>query len=213
MDESGFTLNDIIKGAGSVLGGTSELGKLGQFLGFGGLAALANQSSFFNPKQQRVGFQGTTQPFRATRIQTPLAQQRPAGYRPGQGGITYFLPTHYQRPGEPEFVPPAQVDPRTNPNASFAAGGIAELSRGRYIRGNGDGVSDDVPAQFESGEPAKLADGEFVIPARIVAEIGNGSSDAGAEKLYAMLDRIEARMRKHKRGEPSGADRELTKLG
>jgi hypothetical protein len=40
-------------------------------------------------------------------------------------------------------------------------------------------------------QPARLADGEFVIPARIVSEIGNGSTDAGARKLYAMMDRIQ----------------------
>jgi hypothetical protein len=57
-----------------------------------------------------------------------------------------------------------------------------------------------------------LADGEFVIPARVVSEIGNGSSEAGARKLYAMLDRIEAQAKKAKRGKPSGADRELNKL-
>jgi hypothetical protein len=51
-----------------------------------------------------------------------------------------------------------------------------------------------------------------VIPARVVSELGNGSSDAGARKLYAMLDRVEARAKKSKRGKPSGADRELNKL-
>jgi hypothetical protein len=92
-------------------------------------------------------------------------------------------------------------------------GGIAMLSQGRYLKGNGDGVSDSIPARFAgSGQEARLADGEFVIPARVVSEIGNGSSDAGARKLYAMLDRVEARAKKSKRGKPSGADRELNKL-
>jgi hypothetical protein len=58
-------------------------------------------------------------------------------------------------------------------------------------------------------QPAKLAAGEFVVPARIVAELGNGSSDAGAKQLYQMLDRIEARMRKSRRGKDSGARNEL----
>jgi hypothetical protein len=87
------------------------------------------------------------------------------------------------------------------------------LARGRYLKGNGDGVSDSIPARFAgSGQEARLADGEFVIPARVVSELGNGSSDAGARKLYAMLDRVEARAKKAKRGKPSGADRELNKL-
>lgn len=92
-------------------------------------------------------------------------------------------------------------------------GGLEMLAKGRYLKGSGDGVSDSIPAEFAgSGQKAMLADGEFVIPARVVSEIGNGSSDAGARKLYAMLDRIEAQAKKAKRGKPSGADRELNKL-
>ena len=60
------------------------------------------------------------------------------------------------------------------------------------LKGPGDGVSDDIPATFGHGQPARLADGEFVIPARIVSEIGNGSTDAGARELYKMMDRIQA---------------------
>jgi hypothetical protein len=62
---------------------------------------------------------------------------------------------------------------------------------GRLLRGPGDGVSDDIPATIAGKQPARLADGEFVIPARIVSEIGNGSTDAGAKRLYAMMDRIQ----------------------
>jgi hypothetical protein len=63
---------------------------------------------------------------------------------------------------------------------------------GRLLKGPGDGVSDSIPATIGKGQPARLADGEFVIPARIVSEIGNGSTDAGARKLYAMMDRIQS---------------------
>jgi hypothetical protein len=62
---------------------------------------------------------------------------------------------------------------------------------GRLLRGPGDGVSDDIPATIAGKQPARLADGEFVIPARIVSELGNGSTDAGAKRLYAMMDRIQ----------------------
>jgi hypothetical protein len=67
---------------------------------------------------------------------------------------------------------------------------------GRLLRGPGDGVSDSIPATIGKGRPARLADGEFVIPARIVSEIGNGSTEAGARKLYAMMDRIQAGRKK-----------------
>ena len=62
---------------------------------------------------------------------------------------------------------------------------------GRLLRGPGDGVSDSIPATIANRQPARLADGEFVIPARIVSELGNGSTEAGARKLYAMMDRIQ----------------------
>ena len=64
---------------------------------------------------------------------------------------------------------------------------------GRLLRGPGDGVSDSIPATIgRKRQPARLADGEFVVPARIVSELGNGSTEAGARKLYAMMDRIQA---------------------
>jgi len=67
---------------------------------------------------------------------------------------------------------------------------------GRLLRGPGDGVSDDIPAMIGKKQPARLADGEFVVPARIVSELGNGSTEAGARKLYAMMDRIQANRKK-----------------
>ena len=59
------------------------------------------------------------------------------------------------------------------------------------MRGPGDGISDSIPATIGRKQPARLADGEFVVPARIVSEIGNGSTEAGARKLYAMMDRVQ----------------------
>lgn len=67
---------------------------------------------------------------------------------------------------------------------------------GRLLKGPGDGVSDSIPATIGNKQPARLADGEFVIPARIVSELGNGSTDAGARKLYQMMDRIQAARKK-----------------
>lgn len=62
---------------------------------------------------------------------------------------------------------------------------------GRLLRGPGDGVSDSIPATIGDKQPARLADGEFVVPARIVSELGNGSTDAGARKLYQMMHRVQ----------------------
>jgi len=79
---------------------------------------------------------------------------------------------------------------------ALAAGGTAShlgdySDGGRLLKGPGDGVSDSIPATIGGSRPARLADGEFVVPARIVSEIGNGSTDAGARKLYAMMDRVQ----------------------
>ncbi len=85
----------------------------------------------------------------------------------------------------------------------LAGGGMAGNSHlggysdgGRLLKGPGDGVSDSIPAVIGRRQPARLADGEFVVPARIVSEIGNGSTEAGARKLYAMMDRVQKARRK-----------------
>jgi AraC-like DNA-binding protein len=82
---------------------------------------------------------------------------------------------------------------------AMARGGMAQQFNlgdysdgGRLLRGPGDGVSDSIPASIGGKRPARLADGEFVVPARIVSELGNGSTEAGARKLYAMMDRIQS---------------------
>ena len=85
---------------------------------------------------------------------------------------------------------------------SSKEGGLQNLGHysdgGHLLKGPGDGVSDSIPATIGGKQPARLAEGEFVIPARIVSELGNGSTDAGAKRLYAMMDRIKAKRAKAK---------------
>jgi hypothetical protein len=114
--------------------------------------------------------------------------------------------TPFQTPISQNVVAGSQdiaVDPYTGqeqrtapaPQAQFARGGLSDLGDysdgGRLLKGPGDGVSDSIPAVIGKKQPARLADGEFVVPARIVSELGNGSTEAGARKLYAMMDRIQ----------------------
>jgi hypothetical protein len=82
----------------------------------------------------------------------------------------------------------------------YNQGGISTLGSysdgGQLLKGPGDGVSDSIPARIGTKQPARLADGEFVVPARIVSELGNGSTDAGAKRLYAMMDRVQQNRKK-----------------
>jgi hypothetical protein len=142
-----------------------------------------------------------------------------AARRPGSGGVTYFSPMSYKKV-VPPVVPADTTTTTTTPGSTattvtppantvsendkkvFAAGGIASLGGysdgGQLLRGPGDGVSDSIPATIGKKQPARLADGEFVVPARIVSELGNGSTEAGARKLYAMMDRIKKTRQKAK---------------
>jgi hypothetical protein len=79
---------------------------------------------------------------------------------------------------------------------------------GRMLKGPGDGMSDNIPGVIGNKQPARLADGEFVVPADVVSHLGNGSTDAGARKLYAMMDKIrKARTGKKKQAPAVKADR------
>jgi hypothetical protein len=75
-----------------------------------------------------------------------------------------------------------------------AGGGISSLGSysdgGRMLKGPGDGMSDDIPARIGNKQEARLADGEFVVPADVVSHLGNGSTDAGAKQLYSMMDKV-----------------------
>ena len=104
----------------------------------------------------------------------------------------------FQQPMGQNVVTGAQdaaVDPYTGQAVFAKGGGISDLGDysdgGRLLRGPGDGVSDNIPAVIGKKRPARLADGEFVVPARIVSELGNGSTEAGARKLYAMMERVQ----------------------
>jgi hypothetical protein len=125
----------------------------------------------------------------ADRKQLPYGPSSGEVKRPGAGGTTYFSPTTYTKKA-------------AGGGMMYGGGGISNLGGysdgGRLLRGPGDGVSDSIPATIGGKQPARLATGEFVVPARIVSELGNGSTEAGAKKLYAMMDRVQKARRKTK---------------
>jgi len=99
-----------------------------------------------------------------------------------------------------------RFDPSSYRPYTFAeggeTGGIASLGSysdgGRMLKGPGDGMSDSIPANIGGKQPARLADGEFVVPADVVSHLGNGSTDAGAKQLYSMMNKV----RKARTGNP-----------
>ena len=81
---------------------------------------------------------------------------------------------------------------------------------GRMLKGPGDGMSDSIPGVIGNKQPARLADGEFVVPADVVSHLGNGSTDAGAKKLYGMMDQVrKARTGTKKQGKQIKAEKYL----
>jgi len=173
-------------------------GSMGGASGVGGgsypFTSIGGQGS---NQQQTFGSSNNPQPF--------IGNNNARSMMPQQG-VTFLPdptldPKIRQFPTDMESVRQSMMKTRgLPPNVMFAGGGIANLGDysdgGRLLRGPGDGVSDSIPATIGKKRPARLADGEFVVPARIVSELGNGSTEAGARKLYAMMDRIQAGRKK-----------------
>jgi hypothetical protein len=122
----------------------------------------------------------------ATPYQTPQSTNMMSAMAPSGGGTVGMMS------GEPNMQGTRLATGGLS-DAHYNLGGYSD--GGRLLRGPGDGVSDDIPAVIGKKQPARLADGEFVVPARIVSELGNGSTEAGARKLYAMMDRVQAARR------------------
>ena len=105
----------------------------------------------------------------------------------------------------------SRISPYTG-DMMMASGGISSLGSysdgGRMLKGPGDGMSDDIPGVIAGKQPARLADGEFVVPADVVSHLGNGSTDAGAKKLYSMMDNVrKARTGSKKQGRQIKAEK------
>ena len=99
-------------------------------------------------------------------------------------------------PAPAEVNQPESVDRQTfynnlmSQSGGLASGGIAALKQGRYLKGGTDGMADKISTSIDGNQPAALSHGEFVIPADVVSHLGNGNSEAGAQRLYDMMDRI-----------------------
>jgi hypothetical protein len=138
-------------------------------------------------------------------VQPPPTTSAPAGGGsaiPWTSGQNYTLrdlinPTESEEGYEPDYsvtIPEAVDFAAGGYVPGYAQGGLGSLQQyavgGKLVNGRGDGMSDDIKANIGGHQEARLADGEFVIPADVVSHLGNGSTDAGAKQLYAMMDRI-----------------------
>ena len=219
------SFTDVLK---AFFAGTSSFGKVGSTLGTLGVAALANKLFGGGGGSGFAGYKGSIPTYTATRDVKPIpttvanpqagisGQPATIPRRPGSGGIEYFSPMVYtkvQQAGSDTTTGGAGNDTTTGGSGNDttpsgadtiggASGGIVSnlggySDGGQLLRGPGDGVSDSIPARI-GRQPARLADGEFVIPARIVSELGNGSTEAGAKKLYDMMERIKRERKKAK---------------
>jgi hypothetical protein len=197
-----FDLSKLISSAGSVL--TGGHGTAAQLAALGGIASLVNQFAGGNSGGGGfAGYKGGIPKYTASRTMNPIPTTvpNPEYVAPAQGQTTNVPQTIARRPGSGGI---SYFGPQTYTAAAggglMAGGGIASLGSysdgGRLLKGPGDGVSDSIPAVIGEHQEARLADGEFVVPARIVSELGNGSTEAGARKLYSMMDRIQKARKK-----------------
>jgi hypothetical protein len=155
----------------------------------GGLAGLLGAGK---GQTEKVGYQGQIPVLSAVRERVPQAA---SSQRPGAGGKRYFSDTQYVAPDQAAAAKAAAAQQAAGlaqlnaarPTPAYAEGGIAQ---GYYLGGDTDGMADEIPANIDGKQPAKLSDGEFVVPADVVSHLGNGNSEAGAQRLYEMMDRI-----------------------
>lgn len=218
-----------VTGATTALGPTTTAAASGQMVG----GASAVPSAFQQAANQAVT-SGTTAA--ASNPMFPkiaeFAAKNPMAYRAGMGalGATVGGALTPEMPGMPKTkydgpLSKFAYDPRKY-RRQMASGGLADTAvaqrmmrgghlgsysdGGRLLKGPGDGMSDDIPAKIGRKQPARLADGEFVVPADVVSGIGNGSTDAGAKRLYQMMDRVRsARTGSKKQGREIKAEKYL----
>ena len=140
---------------------------------------------------------------------TPMSKIGERDYTPGQsnrmfrdrligynqdGTPRYERQLKYQVAGYNPYNDGAGLGPnRTQliPIKGMNEGGITSLPQTQgQVEGNGDGMSDEVYGDIENQQEVALSKDEFIVPADVVSGLGNGSSDAGASKLYEMMARV-----------------------
>jgi hypothetical protein len=138
----------------------------------------------------------TAAQIRQAKVNKRANMQLPGEKRPMPMGQINLAP-----PGVKGAAPGASLDPENAAQGGImhsSLGGYAAGGNPRLLKGPGDGMSDNIPATINGRQPARLADGEFVVPADVVSHLGNGSTDAGAKILHHMMTQV----RKERTGNP-----------
>ena len=198
---------------------------------------MLERSYYSNPTQRPTGMEvvsqydqgtqpsfGVAQSFNEGGVPKPLPRGDAGMYRDmdpttrNQDAFTAALTRMKAMQGRAKIkgLPALKAAAKPLGNVEEAAGGGIMSSIGGYsdggrmLKGPGDGMSDSIPGVIGGRQPARLADGEFVVPADVVSHLGNGSTDAGARKLYKMMDKIrKARTGKKKQAPAVKADKYL----
>ena len=177
--------------------------------GGGALGGLAGLLGANKPTTTPSGYQGGIPQLTAVRTALPQPARTPYTGQPAMGR-RYFTDTQYVAPAQAEATRAAQqqaIQPVQEQPVQAAQGGLM-AAKGTYLRGSTDGMADKLNTSIEGKQPAKLSHGEFVVPADVVSHLGNGNSDAGAKKLYQMMDRIRvARTGTKKQGKEINPDK------
>jgi len=191
---------------GNPIAGQYDIGKI-LTAGGGALGGLAGLMGANKPTTTPSGYQGGIPQLTAVRTALPQPARTPYTGQPAMGR-RYFTDTQYVAPAQAEATRAAQQQAIQQQQPVQAAQGGLMAAKGTYLRGSTDGMADELNTSIEGKQPAKLSHGEFVVPADVVSHLGNGNSDAGAKKLYQMMDRIRmARTGTKKQGKEINPDK------
>lgn len=173
-----------------------------------------NYSPSYSPNMAYAAGGGSMQDIQANALggTVPNENQFYPGANIARGGASYAP----QAPSATDVIGgyDQNINQYTGEPVRMAGGGLASLDTyaagGRLLQGPGDGMSDSIPAVIGGAKPqrAALAQGEFVVPADVVSHLGNGSTDAGSKRLYAMMDKVRhARTGSKKQGRQINPDK------
>jgi hypothetical protein len=204
----------------------TDMEKLG--VGIGGSALLSSAMAPSGVDELDDEYDGPLSKFKYNPNSFTPSRAIPNVYqsRYAQGGIAALAGGSYPmgRQDNTQFATPTQMpmsaevlradyepmDMASGGIAGYSLGGYAAGGNPRLLKGPGDGMSDDIPATIANKQPARLADGEFVVPADVVSHLGNGSTDAGAKHLYKMMENVrKARTGKKAQGKQIKSERFL----